>query len=174
MNTTASYEKKRFKLTSHHTSHQFICRNHRTMHDFRAKTFDGSQFLIISFVFTQSYFYIRSLDLANWSAFHLYLLFIFLSVSLFLLDWTMDDQLLRMLAPTTTTKTESKSFISSKQFSGAKLGYVFRNGDEGVGYYADSSDAATNLKKRKWDLGNDCFWWGRWLLCSMKVFDWIW
>eukprot|EP00521_Asterionellopsis_glacialis_P009849 CAMPEP_0195281950 /NCGR_PEP_ID=MMETSP0707-20130614/1046_1 /TAXON_ID=33640 /ORGANISM="Asterionellopsis glacialis, Strain CCMP134" /LENGTH=456 /DNA_ID=CAMNT_0040340889 /DNA_START=81 /DNA_END=1449 /DNA_ORIENTATION=+ len=32
---------------------------------------------------------------------------------------------------------EAKAFMKSKKFSGAKNGYVFRNGDKGVGYYID-------------------------------------
>jgi len=35
------------------------------------------------------------------------------------------------------TEVGTKSFIKSKKFSGAKDGYVFRNGDKGVGYYID-------------------------------------
>lgn len=32
-----------------------------------------------------------------------------------------------------------ESFIPSKQFSGAKNGYIFQNGEKGTGYYLDNS-----------------------------------
>uniref|UniRef100_A0A7S2A612 Ribosomal protein L1 n=1 Tax=Ditylum brightwellii TaxID=49249 RepID=A0A7S2A612_9STRA len=39
---------------------------------------------------------------------------------------------------TNETKEEKKKFIASKKFKGAKAGYAFRMGDNGLGYYMDA------------------------------------
>lgn len=38
--------------------------------------------------------------------------------------------------------TKGEIFIPSGRFAGKKLGYIFQNGDRGVGYYADSVQRA--------------------------------
>jgi hypothetical protein len=76
----------------------------------------------------------------------------------------MEDQFLRMLAPTVggvakNDVNDANSFIASKHFDGKRLGYVFRNGQMGLGYYIDlkmngssfSHDDSSSTKKRKWD-----------------------
>jgi hypothetical protein len=47
-----------------------------------------------------------------------------------------------------SSKNESRyddAFVSSKKFSGAKRGYVFRKGDSGLGYYRDTPPVADRV-----------------------------
>jgi len=47
-------------------------------------------------------------------------------------------------AAASTSATEEREYIQAAQFGGAKTGYVFKMGDEGLGYYKD-----VPLHKRK-------------------------
>ena len=37
------------------------------------------------------------------------------------------------------TSSKGPIFVSSSNFTGAKTGYVFKNGDRGIGYYLDAA-----------------------------------
>lgn len=47
-------------------------------------------------------------------------------------------------ASTNATQEEPEMFIASEKFSGAKQGYVFRSGGQGVGYYLDRGSEMTS------------------------------
>lgn len=58
------------------------------------------------------------------------------------------------------TSSKGPVFISNSNFTGAKAGYVFKNGDRGIGYYIDGvltsqpgvlqeQDSKLDVKKRK-------------------------
>jgi len=76
----------------------------------------------------------------------------------------MEDHFKRLLDVGTTSATSevnsSDSFISSKQFTGRKVGFVFKNGDLGIGYYYDpvqgiELSAFPSDRKRKLDDTSD-------------------
>jgi HSP20 family molecular chaperone IbpA len=48
-----------------------------------------------------------------------------------------------------TPETPTEAFIASKTFAGAKSGYIFQNGNQGVGYYVDPSIVLANAAKEK-------------------------
>ena len=52
-------------------------------------------------------------------------------------DAIMDEKTSSSSTKKTKTEDAGKDFISSKKFKGAKKGYVFRKGKEGIGYYID-------------------------------------
>ena len=64
----------------------------------------------------------------------------------------MDEHFKHMMQPRNIAPSASSSnlepFIASKTFSGAKLGYVFKLGEKGIGYYIDKyAKTAMNLKE---------------------------
>lgn len=52
-------------------------------------------------------------------------------------DKSMDEKTSLSSAKKTKTEEDGKDFIASKKFKGAKKGYVFRKGKDGIGYYID-------------------------------------
>ena len=48
-----------------------------------------------------------------------------------------------------TADKSPKAFLSSPTFAGAKSGYVFKKGSEGVGYYTDAKEVAKAVKQDK-------------------------
>ena len=52
----------------------------------------------------------------------------------------MDDHFSKILGPH-AGKNNGPNFIASKTFEGRKSGYVFHNGDLGVGYYLDKAQS---------------------------------
>lgn len=71
----------------------------------------------------------------------------------------MEDHFKRLLDVGSSTSANASStefFLASKQFAGSKVGFVFRNGDQGLGYYFDPFQGVelssfANDKKRKYD-----------------------
>jgi hypothetical protein len=61
------------------------------------------------------------------------------------------DEMLRGDGPSSAGRVSE--YIPSRHFAGARPGYVFKNGNKGVGYYLDrvgtSYDAAVALKRQR-------------------------
>ena len=60
----------------------------------------------------------------------------------------MDDHFSKVLGPL-ASKNAAK-FIPAKIFEGRKAGYVFHNGDFGVGYYLDSHNKSYDALLEVW------------------------
>lgn len=49
----------------------------------------------------------------------------------------MDDHFEQMLAPSTAAALNQSKYIPVNAFEGRKLGFVFKKGAKGLGYYSD-------------------------------------